>query len=94
MSNLKLFLLGPPRVELGHTVVDIRRRKTLALLVYLAVTNDSQRRDTLATLLWPDASQRDARASLSRDLSVLKKLLEESWLTADREIGQSHTKLN
>ena len=91
MSNLKLFLLGPPRVELDNTVVDIQRRKTLALLIYLAVTGTSQRRDSLATLLWPDSPQRRARASLSRDLSILNKILGKGWLSADQEmVGLPH----
>jgi len=49
----------------------------------LAVTGGRQRRDTLATLLWPETSQSRARASLSRDLSVINRLLGSRWLTAD-----------
>ena len=37
---------------------------SLALLIYLAVNGDVQRRDTLATLFWPDTDQSRARASL------------------------------
>jgi predicted ATPase/DNA-binding SARP family transcriptional activator len=85
MNNLKLFLLGPPQVELGDRSLNFSRRKTLALLIYLAVTGAPQRRDTLATLLWPDSPQSQARASLSRDLSILSKMLGQGWLVADRE---------
>jgi len=61
MSNLKLFFLGPPRVEHEAEQVELQRRTTLALLVYLAVTGAGHRRDTLATLLWPNSSQSSAR---------------------------------
>ena len=57
----------------------------MALLIYLAVTAESQARDTLATLLWPDSSQRRARAYLSRDLSILNKALHRNWLEIERE---------
>jgi DNA-binding SARP family transcriptional activator len=38
MSGLKLYLLGPPRVELDEAPVDLQRRKALALLIYLAIS--------------------------------------------------------
>ena len=85
MSSLKLFLLGPPRIERDETLLDIERRKAIALLIYLAVTGEGQRRDTLATLLWPNVDQSRARGALRRDLSVLNKALGQQWLVIDRE---------
>jgi predicted ATPase/DNA-binding SARP family transcriptional activator len=85
VSSLKLFLLGPLRVEYEAKPVEIQRRTTLALLVYLAVTGESHRRDTLATLLWPESSQSSARAALRRDLSILNRTLNEEWMVVDRE---------
>jgi DNA-binding SARP family transcriptional activator len=41
VSRLALFLLGPPRIELAGTPVEINRRKAVALLTYLAVTGES-----------------------------------------------------
>jgi predicted ATPase/DNA-binding SARP family transcriptional activator len=49
------------------------------------VTGEPQRRETLATLFWPDSSQSSARAALRRDLSVLNKALDEEWLLIERE---------
>ena len=63
MSRLALFLLGPPRIERDGEPVEIRRRKAVALLVYLAVTGRSHSRDTLATLFWPELDQGRAQAS-------------------------------
>lgn len=85
MTHLKLFLLGPPRIELEHQVVDIQRRKVLALLAYLAMEQGVQRRDTLATLFWPEMGQSDARMALNRHLSALRKALGQALIMADRE---------
>lgn len=85
MTHLKLFLLGPPRIELEHQVVDLQRRKVLALLAYLGMEQGAQRRDTLATLFWPEMGQSDARMALNRHLSDLRKALGQALIMADRE---------
>jgi DNA-binding SARP family transcriptional activator len=85
MSELKLFFLGPPRVELDGAPVEFQRRKAVALLIYLAVSGQAHARDALATLFWPDQSQSRARAYLRRDLAVLNTSLNGEWLEADRE---------
>jgi DNA-binding SARP family transcriptional activator len=85
MSGLALFLLGPPRVELDGTPIEIDRRKAVALVAYLAVTGHEHSRDTLATLLWPDYDQTRARGALRRTLSVLNKALDGASLAVDRE---------
>jgi DNA-binding SARP family transcriptional activator/predicted ATPase len=85
MIRLNLFLLGAPRVERNGKSVDLSRRKVLALLIYLAVTRQPQRRDTLATLFWPDSGQEAARASLRRELYTLTSALGEGWIESDRE---------
>jgi len=33
MTHLNLYLLGTPRIEQAHSPVEIRRQKTLALLI-------------------------------------------------------------
>jgi predicted ATPase/DNA-binding SARP family transcriptional activator len=90
MSRLALYLLGPPRVELDGRLVHIGRRKALALLAYLVVTGprpgaQGHRRDSLATLLWPEHDQSRARAELRRTLSVLRTTLGGEWFVTDRE---------
>jgi predicted ATPase/DNA-binding SARP family transcriptional activator len=84
MSRLAIYLLGPPRIELDGTPVHIGRKKAVALLAYLAVTGRPHRRDTLATLLWPEFDHSGARAELRRVLSALKRALGEGWLVVDR----------
>jgi DNA-binding SARP family transcriptional activator len=89
MSQLALYLLGPPRLELNGEPIHIGRRKALALFAYLVVSRSDRShrhsRDSLATLLWPEHDQANARGELRRSLSVLKKILGTEWLIADRE---------
>lgn len=85
MADVKLFLLGAPYLAVDGQVVEIQRRKVLALLSYLAVTGQPHRRDTLATLLWPDSGQSQARAALGRHLSELRDLVGADHVQADRE---------
>jgi predicted ATPase/DNA-binding SARP family transcriptional activator len=81
---VRLFLFGPPRLELNGQAVPLRRTKALALLVYLATTRQPQDRDTLLALLWPEFDDASARNNLRRELSLLKSTLGEELLTADR----------
>jgi predicted ATPase/DNA-binding SARP family transcriptional activator len=85
MSRLSLYFLGSPRIEKGDASVEIDRRKAIALLAYLAVAGKSHSRDTLASLLWPQYDQTNARADLRHTLSILKKALGEEWLDVGRE---------
>ena len=85
MSPLHIYLFGAPHVERDGQTIPIPRRKTLALLAYLAVTGHAQSREALATLFWPDYDQSSAFANLRRELSRLKDLFgEETVLAADR----------
>jgi DNA-binding SARP family transcriptional activator len=85
MSQLALHLLGPPRLELDGQVVQVSRRKAMALLAYLAVTGRCHSRDSIATLLWPELDQSTARARLRRALVALREALGDGWLDADRD---------
>ncbi|MFB0538196.1 MAG: BTAD domain-containing putative transcriptional regulator, partial [Anaerolineae bacterium] len=93
MSHLALSLLGSPRIECNGEPIEIRRRKAMALIVYLAVTGRSHSRDALATLFWPEQDQSQARAGLRRALATLRKALRlaqdaalgEGWLEVDRK---------
>ena len=84
MTQLAIYLFGPPRVKLDGVERYIRRRKAVALLVYLTVTQQPHSRDALATLFWPDYDQTSARDNLRRTLSSLHRALDRSWLEIDR----------
>lgn len=69
----------------GRTRIETDTRKATALLAYLAVSEQPQRRATLAALLWPDNDEQKARGALRRTLSVLRTALGDRWLDAEGE---------
>lgn len=73
--QLRMNLLGPPEVHLDDHWVKFPTRKTLALLVYLALETAPQPRLHLAPLLWPEASPRRSRATLRNTLGHLQTSL-------------------
>jgi predicted ATPase/DNA-binding SARP family transcriptional activator/class 3 adenylate cyclase len=85
MSRLSLYLLGPPRIERDGKPIQVDTRKAIALLAYLSIAGEGQRRDALVNLLWPEYDQAHGRAALRRTLSALRKALTGSWLDVDRE---------
>ena len=54
MVGLELHFFGAPRIERDGVAVTVERRKTLALLAYLAVAGRAHSREELITLLWPE----------------------------------------
>jgi predicted ATPase/DNA-binding SARP family transcriptional activator len=84
LPQLKLFLLGYPRVELDGSTVELDTRKALALLAYLAIEAKAFSRETLAALLWPEYEPKSAYHNLRRALWTLNKNLDPEWLDANR----------
>src|SRR5262245_55481475 len=73
--RLSLRLLGDFQAEHGGPV-RLRTRKTQALLAYLAVPpGQSHSRDKLATLLWGERSQSQARSRFRETLFALRRAL-------------------
>jgi DNA-binding SARP family transcriptional activator len=68
---LHLLALGPPEARLGDRLLTFPTRKTLALLIYLAIEPGAQPREHLAALLWPEASPERSHASLRNTLDHL-----------------------
>lgn len=85
MPKPELYLFGSPRLEQGGVLLELQRRKAMALLAYLALQPQRHGREAVATLLWPTFTPREGRADLSRTLSVLNKLLGPGWSDVDRE---------
>ena len=84
MAELRIALLGPPRVERDGAPIEVDTRKAIALLAYLAVAPERHGRDAVAGLLWPDYDTEHARGALRRTLSTLNKAVGPGWLAADR----------
>ena len=74
-AELHLYLLGPPEVRLGDMVLSFPTRKTLALLVYLALEGRQLPREHLASLFWPESTSERSYASLRNTLLHLQNAL-------------------
>ena len=88
--RLVLQFLGLPQLHLDDQPVATDRRKTIALLAYLAVNDlehGGQRysREALSALLWPEYEQARAFANLRHTLWEVNQALGEGWLTTERE---------
>src|SRR5262245_34388401 len=90
MAQLKLFVLGQPRLERDEAPIELNLRKALALLVYLAWSGQPYSRDALATLLWPESDGREGRARLRRVLHRLTQLVGEEILDASLDTIRLH----
>jgi len=75
MPAIELIFLGTPQIVRDGQPVIVRRRKSLALLAYLAVTGQAHSRDALATLLWPDLDQAHGHTVLRSVLADLHRAL-------------------
>ena len=84
-ERLALYLLGPPKLELDHAPVVIDRRKTLALLSYLAVDRWQHHRDHISALLWPEYAQPKAFSNLRHVLWEMRQAIGDRWIDARRD---------
>ena len=86
---LEIVALGGLRIQHGGMpITGLLTRKAQALLCYLALAGVHSREE-LASLLWGEASQANARASLRRTLSDLRQTLAPHLL-----LGYSEVDLN
>jgi DNA-binding SARP family transcriptional activator len=83
---LKLYFLGPPRLEHNGRSATPDTRKATALLAYLALTGAAQTRDALAVFLWPEFDDSRAKAALRRTLSALKSSIGDDALIISRDM--------
>jgi WD40 repeat protein/DNA-binding SARP family transcriptional activator len=91
MPLLTLDLLGPAHISTDGHILDLRVRKELALLAYLAIEQQRHRREVLLGLLWPDTPEETARNNLRVVLSGLRRALgavADAVLLADRQYVQ------
>ena len=78
MSQLRVGVLGGPRVWHGEATLRFPTRKALALFVYLVVEGGRHSREKLAALFWPDSDQTHARAMLRYTLAGIRRTLQDS----------------
>jgi DNA-binding SARP family transcriptional activator len=83
MDKLQIFLFGMPRIEFQGKQVKIKRRKGLALAAYLALAEQQQSRETLASLFWPELDHEHARSALRSTVYSLTESIPMSWIHSD-----------
>jgi DNA-binding SARP family transcriptional activator len=71
-------MLGQPEARYDGQLLRFRSRKVLALLLYLVVTGEWHRRDTLLALLWPESDKKRGRTSLRTTITRLRQSLAEA----------------
>ncbi len=76
MGDLVIHTLGQPAVYHGGEPVVLPTRKSLALLIYLAVEG-GQSRERLAALLWPASKPEAGRAALRNTLTFIRRALHD-----------------
>src|SRR3990172_4958136 len=84
---LEVRLLGRFDVRLDGRSVEIASRPAQSLLAYLVLNpGAAHRREQLAGLLWPDASESHARGSLRQALWQIRQAIESNrtYLVADK----------
>jgi len=87
MARVEIQLFGSPTVTVNGTPVVLRRRKSICLLAYLAVTGVHQSREHLATLLWPDNDSKSAMANLRNHLHILRRIGDDSLFSSSGVAG-------
>jgi DNA-binding SARP family transcriptional activator/predicted ATPase len=81
--SLKIYLLGQFKLQANDLPIELPSRPAQSLLAYLVLNSGvSHRREKLATLLWPESTESNARSYLRQALWRLRKCLESgsiSW---------------
>lgn len=83
MPQLVVILFGAPEIRRDGATVKLKRRKSLALLAYLALSGQAYSRDALATLLWPDLDQAHGHTVLRSVLADLHRALGHEGLATE-----------
>lgn len=86
--SFQLALLGAPRLQNNGEVVGLNRRKSLALLAYLAVVRRPVRRELLAALLWPDADLPRGLSNVRTAIWSVNRALSDDWAITEGDTLQ------
>jgi predicted ATPase/DNA-binding SARP family transcriptional activator len=79
--SLEIYLLGQFKLQANSRPIELPSRPAQSLLAYLALNAGvTQRREKLACLLWPEASESNARGYLRQALWRIRKALENGSL--------------
>jgi predicted ATPase/DNA-binding SARP family transcriptional activator len=80
--SFKIYLLGQFKLQANDLPIELPSRPAQSLLAYLVLNAGvTQRREKLASLLWPEATETNARSYLRQALWRLRKTLESGSLS-------------
>ncbi len=82
----RISLFASPCVFIDGEPIHFKRRKTYALLAYLAVNRRSFSREYLATLLWPDTPEKNSSQNLRNLLTEVNITPAADILSVDRQM--------
>jgi len=85
MDKLQIYLFGKPRLLIHNQELSIRRRKSMAIAAYLAMSRKAISRDNLAELLWADTEPQKSRSSLRTALYELTSGHDLAWIDSDND---------
>lgn len=77
---------------LGDAVLTFRRRKALALLVYLVMSKDTRSREALASLLVDEASDQQAHSRFRNTLHALTEQVGDYILVTRETVAFDRSK--
>src|SRR5262249_51355265 len=84
---LSVLLLGPPQLLLDGRSIAVTRRKSRALIYYLAAQRASLAREQLLAFFWPDLDRPAAQVALRTTLHGLRKALGAGLQATDASIA-------
>lgn len=88
-SMISILLLGPPQILRDGAAAELPRRRTRALVYYLAAQPGPVAREQLLALLWPDHERAAAQQILRTTLHGARKLLGPALLASDETLAIS-----
>jgi DNA-binding SARP family transcriptional activator/lipopolysaccharide biosynthesis regulator YciM len=86
---LAVRLFGSPQLLLNGGVVSVPRRKSRALIYYLATRSEPISRERLLAFFWPDAERASGQQTLRSTLYGLRKALGEALVIDDDSVSLS-----
>lgn len=80
-------LLGPPQILRDEQPIDIPRRKSRALLFYLAARSAPVTRERLLTIFWPEHERAAAQQVLRTTLHGLRKIFGDTLVSTNDSVA-------
>jgi DNA-binding SARP family transcriptional activator len=85
--TISIQLFGLPMIRVGDAVATLPRRRTRALIFYLAAHTQPIRREALLDLFWPDSDRVAAQQLLRTALHGARKVLGNALLADDAQVA-------